>query len=112
VALTTPAVTVDSRPKGEPMASTHSPTCSERELPSATTGRFFASIFKTATSVFGSEPSTLARNSRRSASLTMTSLAPRTTCAFVRMTPSGLTMKPDPAPKTGASRPWPRGSWN
>ncbi len=55
-------------------------------------------------SVLGSEPSTLARNSRRSVSFTVTVLAPLTTWALVSMTPSGLTMKPEPSPRIGTSR--------
>ena len=52
-------------------------------------------------SVFGSMPSTLALNSRRSVSLTVTVLAPLTTCALVMIKPSALMMKPDPRPRTG-----------
>ena len=96
LALTTPALTLFSKPNGEPMASTHSPTRKSCALPNLTTGSPLASIFSTATSVFGSLPSTLARNSRRSVSLTITSCASRTTWALVRITPSSLTMKPDP----------------
>ncbi|MDT4853307.1 hypothetical protein FQZ97_875680 [compost metagenome] len=97
------------------MASTHSPTCNWLTSPTLTTGRFLASIFITATSVCGSEPSTLALNSRRSVSFTVTSLASCTTCALVRMMPSLLTMKPEPSPRIGTSREgiWPRppGNW-
>ena len=95
------------------MASTHSPAFSAWLLPSGTVGRPLASIFSTATSVLASWPSTLARNSRRSVSLTVTSSAPRTTWALVRITPSGLTMKPEPCPRVGSSCagpprwPWP-----
>lgn len=101
LALTTPAVTLFSKPKGEPMASTHSPTCRSRVLPRRTVGRFLASILSTVTSVLGSAPSTLARNSRRSVSLTVTSVAPRTTWALVSTSPSALTMKPEPWPCVG-----------
>ena len=55
----------------------------------------------TAMSVAGSAPSTLAENSRRSLSLTVTSLASRTTCALVRISPSLLMMKPEPWPRNG-----------
>ena len=65
-----------------------------------TVGRSLASIRSTATSVSLSEPSTLARNSRLSVSLTVTSLALATTCALVRMRPSLLTMNPEPMPRT------------
>ena len=101
LALTTPAVTVFSNPKGEPMASTQSPARSAWLLPIGTVGRLCASIFSTAMSVFGSMPSTLALNSRRSVSLTVTVLAPLTTCALVMIKPSALMMKPDPRPRTG-----------
>src|SRR5258708_12674975 len=53
LALTTPAVTLLSKPKGEPMASTQSPTRRSAVFPSETVGRFFASMRSTATSVLG-----------------------------------------------------------
>ena len=83
MALTMPAVIVFSRPKGLPIANTHSPTLSFSGSPMATLGRLAASIFSSATSVRLSVPTTLALNSRRSASLTLTSSAPSTTCALV-----------------------------
>ena len=55
----------------------------------------------TAMSVAVSTPSTLAVNSRRSLSLTVTSFASRTTCALVRIRPSELMMKPEPMPLNG-----------
>ncbi|MCY1547413.1 hypothetical protein D9M68_834740 [compost metagenome] len=81
-------------------------------MPSASTGRFFASIFSTAMSVLASAPSTLARYSRRSVSLTVTSFASFTTWALVMMMPLGSTMKPEPCERTGTARCcccWPRG---
>jgi hypothetical protein len=113
LALTTPAVTVFSKPKGAPMASTHSPTRRLSVLPSVTTGRLAALIFSTAMSVLGSVPSTLALNSRRSVSLTTTSVASFTTCALVRMTPSAPTMKPEPMRRACAAalRLPPRWNW-
>ncbi|EXI69984.1 MAG: hypothetical protein AW07_04202 [Candidatus Accumulibacter sp. SK-11] len=98
-----PALALLSKPKGEPMARTHSPTRVLLAEPILTAGRSFASIFRTATSLAVSRPSTLALNSRLSLSLTMTSSAPSTTWALVRIVPSGLTMKPDPRPRAGAS---------
>ena len=80
-----PAVAVFSSPNGEPMASTHSPICSSLSSPMLTTGRFLASILMTATSERASVPITLAGNSRRSVSFTVTSSACDTTCALVRM---------------------------
>ena len=47
--------------------------------------------------------STLALNSRLSTSLTVTSLLPATTCALVRIMPSGLTMNPEPMPCIGTA---------
>ncbi len=83
--LTTPAETLLSKPNGEPIAITHSPrfTSGLDEMSSA--GRSFASILMSAMSVRLSEPTTLAVNSRRSVSLTVTSLASSTTCALVTM---------------------------
>ena len=59
-----------SKPNGEPIATTHSPTLSCSGSPSFTVGRFFASILSTATSVRVSAPTTFALNSRRSVSFT------------------------------------------
>ena len=82
-----PAVTVkaNASPSGFPMASAHSPTRVESELPNATVGRPWASILITATSVLGSVPATLAVNSRLSYSFTVTRSAPATTWLFVRI---------------------------
>ena len=101
LALTMPEVTVFSKPYGWPMATTHSPIRVFSGSPTGTTGRSLASIFSTAMSVVLSLPSTFAVNSRLSVSLTVTSSASATTCALVRMTPSGLTMKPEPTPRVG-----------
>jgi hypothetical protein len=101
-----PDVAVCSRPYGAPIASTGSPTSRFFGSPSRTTGRPLASIFSTAMSVAVSKPSTLAVYSRRSLSLTVTSLASRTTCALVRIRPSGLMMKPEPRPLNGIDGFW------
>ena len=101
LALTMPDVTVFSKPYCEPIATTHSPTLMRLGSPAFTVGKFLASIFNTAMSVVLSLPSTLALNSRLSVSRTVTSSASATTCALVRMIPSGLTMKPDPKPRIG-----------
>ena len=76
-----PAVTVNANasPRGFPMASTHSPTRVESELPNPTLGSERASILMTATSVFGSVPTTFAVNSRLSYRRTVTLSAPATT---------------------------------
>src|SRR5438105_3350438 len=96
-----PAVALFSKPNGAPIASTHSPTLSERDSPSLTVGRSLAEIFRIAMSDLGSTPTTLAVYSRRSVRRTVTSLAPFTTCALVMMTPSGRMMNPDPSPRIG-----------
>src|SRR6266699_2294443 len=89
LALTMPAVTVkaNASPSGFPMASAHSPTRVESELPNWTVGRPRVSILMTATSVLGSVPTTLAVNSRLSYSFTVTLSAPATTWLFVRIKP-------------------------
>src|ERR1700730_3557683 len=103
-----PAVALFSKPNGAPIASTHSPTLSPRESPSFTVGRSLAGILMIAISDFGSTPTTLAVNSRRSVRRTVTSLAPWTTCALVMMTPSGRMMNPEPSPRSGCGC----GIWN
>src|ERR1700730_12245688 len=103
-----PAVALFSKPNGAPIASTHSPTLSPRESPSFTVGRSLAGILMIAISDFGSTPTTLAVNSRRSVRRTVTSLAPWTTCALVMMTPSGRMMNPEPSPRIGCGC----GIWN
>ncbi len=105
-ALTMPAVTVLSSPKGEPMAITHSPTRKRDTSPMRTVGKRVASILTTAMSVRRSAPTTRAENSRPSVSVTTTSSAPSTTCALVMMKPSALRMKPEPTPR-GRSTPGP-----
>src|SRR2546421_4947738 len=108
LALTMPAVALFSKPNGAPIASTHSPTLSERDSPSLTVGRSLAEIFRIAMSDLGSTPTTLAVYSRRSVRRTVTSLAPFTTCALVMMTPSGRMMNPEPSPRIGCGC----GIWN
>ena len=105
VVLTIPAVAVLSRPKGEPMASTHSPVLRFAGSPILTTGRSAASILITATSVRLSAPTSLAGNSRRSVRRTVISSASPTTCALVRMYPSLVTMKPEPMPRISGAPP-------
>ena len=65
LALTMPAVTVLSRPKGEPIAITHSPTLRRADIADAH-GRQaqLASILSSATSERLSTPTILALNSR------------------------------------------------
>jgi hypothetical protein len=84
-ALTIPAVTLLVKPKGEPIAITHSPTRSLDVSPIFTTGRFVAETFTTATSLRMSTPITFAFNSRLSVRRTLISSAFSTTCALVTM---------------------------
>ena len=85
MALTMPEVTVESRPKGEPMASTHWPFLSFLVSPIGKAVMPLASILMRATSVRSSEPMTLALNSRPSVSVTMMSAASLMTWLFVMM---------------------------
>ncbi len=98
-AETMPAVTVLAKPKGEPIAITHSPTRSLLTSPIFTIGRLVASTLTTATSLRVSAPITRALNSRLSFRRTVISSAFSTTCALVTMKPSAETMKPEPRPK-------------
>ncbi|MNC92270.1 hypothetical protein D3C83_86650 [compost metagenome] len=77
---TMPAVTVFSKPNGEPIATTHSPTLSLPGSPNLTAGSApVGSILISAMSDRLSLPITLALNSRLSVSLTVISSAPSTT---------------------------------
>ncbi|MBA7635857.1 hypothetical protein ES703_43461 [subsurface metagenome] len=60
LALTIPAETVCSNPRGLPMAKTHSPTFNRAESPSSANGRFFLATFNSARSVGGSDPTSSA----------------------------------------------------
>ncbi len=80
-----PAVTELAKPKGEPMASTHSPTRIAVESPSLSAGRFVASTLMSATSERLSAPITLAFISRLSVKRTKISSAFSITCALVTM---------------------------
>jgi hypothetical protein len=81
IALTIPAVTVRSRPNGLPIATTGSPTCIESESPSCSGVRALelASIFRTARSLEGSVPSTVAFMLAPFEKLTRTFFAPSIT---------------------------------
>jgi hypothetical protein len=92
-----PAVAVCSSPNGEPIATTHSPTCNWSELPSLTTGSPLALTCSTATSVRSSSPTSSAGSSRWSDSFTRISSASFTTWALVRMVPSEEMTKPEPS---------------
>jgi hypothetical protein len=102
-ALTTPTVTVGppSIQNGLPMAMTVSPMARREESPRGTVARRPASIFSTARSVNRSAPTSVARNRRPSARVTLVSSTPSTTWLFVRMYPRRSTTKPEPSPRVG-----------
>ena len=87
--LTIPVVVVSGRLNGLPIATTGSPTWASEEFASAIgcSSEAGTSTWITATSVDGSVPSTLARALRPSWNLTVTLVAPETTCSSVRMLP-------------------------
>ena len=96
---TTPAVTVDSKPSGLPMAITSCPRRSRRESPRVAAGNVSGSLTRTsARSVSGSSPTTCAVRLRPSAVVTRTLVAPPTTWLLVRTNPSGATITPEPEP--------------
>ena len=83
LALTMPAVMVDCKSNGEPIASTHSPRRSASDDPKASVGSPLASTFSSARSVAESLPMSLASNERPSLSFTLSFEAPSTTWLFV-----------------------------
>ena len=96
---TTPAVTVDSKPSGLPIATTSWPRRSPLELPSRAAGRETSSMMRSkARSVCGSSPSTRALTVRVSASASRTVEAPWTTWLLVSTRPSGEITTPEPVP--------------
>ena len=101
-ALTTPAVTEHSKPRGLPMATTSWPGRSVRESPRRTAGRSGAWRRITARSVSGSSPASRAGRERPSGSRTSILRAPCTTWLFVRANPSGVRTKPEPEPRLGS----------
>ena len=79
-AETTPAVTVDSKPSGLPIATTSWPRRSRLELPSVAAGRVTGASTRTsARSVSGSSPTTRAVRLRPSVVISSTRAAPPTT---------------------------------
>ncbi len=82
-----------------PIATTQSPTRSSSELPNFTNGsaRSPGSIFRIATSVLVSVPSSLAGNSVSSDSRTVISSASAITWLLVTTSPSAEIRKPDPS---------------
>ena len=83
LALTMPAVMVDCRSNGEPIASTHSPSLRAFDEPNGSVGSPSASILTSATSVVGSVPIVSASKLRPSLSFTRSLVAPSTTWLFV-----------------------------
>eukprot|EP00967_Tisochrysis_lutea_P049776 scaffold61075_cov36-Tisochrysis_lutea.AAC.2 len=85
LAETTPAETVEAKPRGLPMATTSCPTASASESPSMANGRFeFVWSRTSARSVATSRPTVVPRSVRPSVSETFIWLAEPTTCALER----------------------------
>ena len=104
-ALTMPAVTVDSKPNGLPMAMAIWPGLILLELPSLAAGRrSVVSALSTAMSVSGSRPRMRAGTRRESVNASSMAEAPSTTWLLVSTRPSGDRMVPEPEPCAG--RPW------
>ena len=107
LAESTPSVTVWSRPKGLPMAITHSPTSTLSESPKRAGCILPApSTWTTARSLFGSEPTSLPETVRPSRNVTFTSSAPSTTWLLVSTCPCPSKSTPEPRPRwRGDGRP-------
>ena len=105
----TPVVSVRSRLKGLPIASTGSPTLAEVELPSVSgcSVRPSGRMRSTARSLEGSLPTTFASTVLPRERLTVTLTAFSTTCQLVRIVPSESTTMPEPVacPRCCASPP-------
>ena len=98
-ALTMPAVTVDSKPSGLPIATATWPCRTFLELPIVAAGRRSAvSALKTAMSVSGSRPRMRAGKCRPSLRASSMAVTPSTTWLLVRTRPSGAMMVPEPEP--------------
>jgi hypothetical protein len=97
-ALTTPVVSVRSRPNGLPIAIVGSPTCTSLAEPSVSgcRSRPSGSTFNSARSLELSRPTILAVTLFLSENCTVTLTAPSTTCALVRMSPSLSMTNPEP----------------
>ena len=105
-AETTPAVTVDSKPSGLPMAITSWPRRSRLESPSVAAGSVTGASTRTsARSVSGSSPTTRAVRLRPVGGHSSTRAAPPTTWLLVSTSPSGATMTPEPEPARAALPP-------
>ena len=99
VALTTPAVTVCSKPSGLPMAIASCPGLMVFESCSSSDGaEKCPSVRITAISVSGSSPTMRAAARWPSGNETSIALAPLTTWLLVKINPSDATTKPEPVP--------------
>jgi hypothetical protein len=96
VALMMPMVTVWLSWNGLPTAITYSPTLALDESPQARVGKPFPSTLMTAMSVTGSVPTSVPFRRRRSAVVIAICLACSITWLLVTITPSGLTITPEP----------------
>src|SRR5579862_4473065 len=93
---TTPVVSAPMKPMGLPMAITNSPMRSALESPKLAAGRPLAVTCSVARSRRTSRATSRAGYSRPSHS--RTDASPRATCALVTIWPSGVAIRPDPAP--------------
>ena len=82
-ALTIPAVTVQVKPRGLPIATTICPTRSPADCPSVACGNPSAARRSTAVSVGGSSPTSVASTTRPSVSEARSRAAPATTWLLV-----------------------------
>ena len=100
-----PLVTVWSKPKGLPMATTFWPTCRSLDIPIATgasplTG---SESLRTAMSLVGSRPTSVASTWRWSGRLTMYLTPSSMTWKLVTMWPRSSQTKPEPLPRGTSS---------
>ncbi len=105
-ALTMPLVTVWSKPKGLPMATTFCPTCRSRDAPMTTGARppTRSPSLRTAMSLVASRPTRVASTCLWSGRLTMNLSPSSMTWKLVTMWPWSSQTKPEPLPRrTGSS---------
>ena len=108
-ALMMPAVTVPSRPYGDPTAATAWPTSAWSESPISMTGRSLASVtLSRARSVLGSRPtssaSALVPSLKETVRVAPPVSATATTWLLVMMSPSAEMTEPDPVPPVPSGR--------
>jgi hypothetical protein len=99
-ALTMPLVTVWSNPKGLPMAMTFCPTWRSRDVPIVTgvMSETFSASLRTAMSLFGSRPTSLASTCFWFGRLTMNLSPSAMTWKLVTTCPWSSQTKPEPLP--------------